>query len=487
VGARRKLIVVSNRGPVSYNRENGERTARRGGGGLVTALRGLVAHHDVTWVASAMTEEDRAVVAETRGQAVEETFESGASFRLRLVAHEEAAYDWFYNVVSNPMLWFLQHYLWELAYTPSVDVALKHAWQEGYARVNEGFADAVVQELELEPDATVFLHDYHLYLVPRLVRERAPDALLAHFVHIPWPQTDYWQVLPKAMRRAIHDGLLANDVIGFHAHRWRVNFLRSASDLVGADSNFLDSTAEYGGRRARVCTHPVSVDAAEFEELAQSEAVLAAEQELVARRPEQLILRVDRTDPSKNIVRGFRAFELYLDSHPERHKRVGMLALLDPSRQDIPEYSEYLGAVQREARRVNDRFQQNGWTPIEVVIEDNFPAAIAGYKQFDVLFVNAIFDGLNLVSKEAPLVNERDGVVLLSENTGAYEELGRWVVRVNPFDVAGQAEALDRALTMGQDERRQRLEAIRAHVRDHDVGAWIDAQLAELDRCAASV
>ena len=479
--------MVSNSGPVTYGRENAERVTRRGGGGLVTALRGLVAHHDVTWVASAMTEEDRAVVVEAGGEAIEETLESGASFRLRLVAHDAVAYDWFYNVVSNPMLWFLHHYLWELAYTPSVDVALKNAWDRGYARVNEGFADAVVEELELEPDSTVFLHDYHLYLVPRLVRERVPDALLAHFVHIPWPQTDYWNVLPKAMRRAIHDGLLANDVIGFHAHRWRVNFLRSASDLVGADSNFVDSTAEYRGRRASVSAHPISVDVAEFEELAQSEAVLAAEWELVERGPEQLILRVDRTDPSKNIVRGFRAFELYLDAHPEKHTRVGMLALLDPSRQDIPEYSEYLGAIQREARRVNDRFQREGWTPIEVVIEDNFPAVIAAYKQFDVLFVNAIFDGLNLVSKEAPLVNEHDGVVLLSENTGAYEELGDWVVRINPFDVAGQAEALDRALTMGLDERRQRLESIRAHVREHDVGAWIEAQLAELDRSSARV
>jgi trehalose 6-phosphate synthase len=484
---RRKLIVVSNRGPVTYGRENGERVTRRGGGGLVTALRGLVAHHDVTWVASAMTEEDRAVVAEAGGEAVEESFESGASLRLRLVAHDEAAYDWFYNVVSNPMLWFLQHYLWELAYTPSADVALKNAWTGGYARVNAAFADAVVEELEAEPEATVFLHDYHLYLVPRLVRERVPDALLAHFVHIPWPQTDYWHVLPKAMRHEIHDGLLANDVIGFHAHRWRVNFLRSASDLVGADSNFVDYTADYRGRHVSVNAQPISVDVAEFEDLAQSPAVLEAERELVARRAEQLILRVDRTDPSKNIVRGFRAFELYLDAHPERHLRVGMLALLDPSRQDIPEYSEYLGAIQREARRVNDRFQQNGWAPIEVVIEDNFPAAIAAYKQFDVLFVNAIFDGLNLVSKEAPLVNARDGVVLLSENTGAYEELGEWVVRVNPFDVAGQAEALDRALTMGQDERRRRLESIRAHVRRHDVSAWIESQLAELDRCTASV
>jgi trehalose 6-phosphate synthase len=486
VGARRrKLIVVSNRGPVTYWRDNGERVPRRGGGGLVTALRGLVTHHDVTWIASAMTEEDRAVVEEAGGEAVEETLENGATFRLRFVAHDEAAYDWFYNVVSNPMLWFLQHYLWELPYTPAVDVALKNAWDEGYLRVNHGFADAVAAELEPDPEIPVLIHDYHLYLVPRFVRERVPAALLAHFVHIPWPQPDYWHVLPRAMRRAIHDGLLANDVVGFHAHRWQVNFLRAASDLAGAECDFAEGVAEHRGRRSLVTVHPISVEPSEFEQLAQTDDVLAAERELVGRRPEQLILRVDRTDPSKNIVRGFRAFELYLEAHPEAHLRVGMLALLDPSRQDIPEYSEYLGAIQREARRVNDRFQQNGWMPIEFVIEDDFPGAIAAYKQFDVLFVNAIFDGLNLVSKEAPLVNERDGVVVLSENTGAYEELGEWVVRVNPFDVAGQADALHRALTMGPDERRERLEAIRAHVREHDVAAWIEGQLADLDRCAA--
>jgi trehalose 6-phosphate synthase len=162
-----------------------------------------------------------------------------------------------------------------------------------------------------------------------------------------------------------------------------------------------------------------------------------------------------------------------------------MLALLDPSRQDIPEYSEYIGAIQREARRVNDRFPEDDWDPIEVVIEDNLLGAVAAYKQFDVLFVNSIFDGMNLVAKEAPLVNERDGVVVLSENAGAYEELGEWAVRVNPFDVAGQADALARALTMPREERRERLEAIRAFVREHDVAAWIEGQLADLDRCAA--
>jgi trehalose 6-phosphate synthase len=483
----RRLIVVSNRGPISFARVGGERVARRGGGGLVTALRSLVEHQDVTWIASAMTEEDRAVAAESGGAAVDERSRDGSAFRLRLVAHDETAYDWFYNVVANPMLWFLQHYLWQLAYEPSIDIALRNAWDEGYASVNEGFANAVLEELEAQPEAAVFFHDYHLYLAPRLVRRRAPDALLAHFVHIPWPQTDYWHVLPDRIRRSIHDGVLANDVVGFHTRQWALNFMRAASDVADADADFAESAVLHDGRRTVVSVHPISVDPAEFDELAGSEPVLAAERELVERRPEQLVVRVDRTDPSKNIVRGFRAFELYLEAHPEQHRHVIMLALLDPSRQEIPEYAEYLGAIQREARRVNDRFQREGWLPIELVIQDNFVGSVAAYKQFDALFVNAIFDGMNLVAKEAPLVNERDGVLILSENAGAHAELGEWALTVNPFDVAGQAQAIHQALTMAADERRSRLDAIRAHVREHDVTEWIGEQLGDLDRCRAGV
>jgi trehalose 6-phosphate synthase len=459
---RRKLIVVSNRGPVTVGRDG---SVRRSSGGLATALRSLLQHHDVTWIASATTDGERALAGETQQQ---------DTCRLLLVAHDPQAYDWYYNVVANPMLWFIQHSLWELAYTPKVDSAFHRAWRDGYAVVNEGFAQAVLAELAREPDAAVFFHDYHLYLAPRLVRQRRPDATLMHFVHVPWPQPDYWSVLPRAARCAIHDGLIANDVIGFHTERWRRNFVYSTRELLGEDVT------------QKTVTAPISVDPAEFDELAQSDAVLAAEREIVAHRPDQLIVRVDRTDPSKNIVRGFRAFELLLDAQPELHRRVGMLALLDPSRQDIPEYAEYLAAIEREARRVNDRFQQNGWKPIDLQIGDDFPKSVAAYKQFDVLLVNAIFDGMNLVAKEAPLVNERDGVVVLSENAGAHAELGEWALTVNPFDVEGQAEALGAALTLPAGERRRRLSAIRAHVREHDVSAWLDLQLAALDRVATT-
>src|ERR671937_1820029 len=460
---RRKLIIVSNRGPVSFERDG---SVRRSSGGLATALRALLQHHDVTWIASAISDGDRAHAGETLQQ---------DTYRLHLVAHDPQAYDWYYNVVANPMLWFIQHSLWELAYTPKVDAAFHQAWRDGYAEVNAGFAAAVVAELERDPNAAVFFHDYHLYLAPRLVREQRPDATLMHFVHVPWPQPDSWRVLPRTMRCAIHEGLVANDVIGFHTDRWRRNFIFSTRELLGEDVTL------------KTVTSAISVDPAEFDELAGSEAVVAAEQEILERRPEKLVVRVDRTDPSKNIVRGFRAFELSLDAHPEMHRRIGMLALLDPSRQDIPEYSEYLGAIQREVRRVNDRFQEEGWMPIDLQIADDLPRSVAAYKQFDVLFVNAIFDGLNLISKEAPLVNQRDGVVVLSDNAGAVEELGDWVLTVNPFDVAAQAEALHAGLAMPAEERAVRLEAIQGHVREHDLAAWLGAQLEAVDRASARV
>jgi trehalose 6-phosphate synthase len=275
------------------------------------------------------------------------------------------------------------------------------------------------------------------------------------------------------VRVAIHDGLAANDVVGFPTDRWRSNFIYGVRETLGQDVT------------GKTVTAAISVDPVEFDELAHSPAVLEAGQEIVASRPEKLVVRVDRTDPSKNIVRGFRAFELFLAAHPELHRRVGMLALLDPSRQEIPEYAEYLGAIQREARRVNDRFQQSGWQPIDLQVGDDFPRSVAAYKQFDVLLVNAIFDGMNLVAKEAPLVNEQDGVVVLSENTGAHAELGDWALSVNPFDVEGQAEAIARALAMAPAERRRRIEAIRGHVREHDLAAWIELQLSALDRVAA--
>ncbi|HEY2742464.1 MAG TPA: trehalose-6-phosphate synthase [Gaiellaceae bacterium] len=483
---RRKLLVVFNRAPVSYTRDaEGKRVARRGGGGVVTALGGLLAHHDVTWVASAMTEEDRAVAAEQDGSFVEETA-TGASYRLRLVAHDPAAYERFYNVLANPTLWFLQHYLWGLGSAPDFGPELHEAWSDGYVPVNEGLAAAALEELDREPDAAVLFHDYHLYLAPRLVREARPEVVTSHFLHIPWPEPDYWHALPPELRVAVHEGLLANDVVGFHTERWRRAFLLSVERLLGARVDREAGTVEHLGRTTRTVAHPISVDPAEFDRLRDDPGVLEREAALVARRPEQLVLRVDRTDPSKNIVRGFRAYALLLERHPELHGRVGMVAQLAPSRQDIPEYADYVGAVETAAQEVNERFGRADWQPVELDVADDFLRSIAGYKQFDVLFVNAVFDGLNLVTKEAFLVNGRDGALVLSENAGVHEELGEWAITVNPIDVSGQAEALYEALTLGPGERRRRGDAIREHVRAHDITAWVEAQLADLETVRSS-
>jgi len=453
---RRKLIVVSNRGPVRVARDG---SVHRSSGGLATALRSLLQHQDVTWIASATTEGERALAGETLQQ---------ENYRLRLVAHDAQAYDWYYNVVANPMLWFVQHSLWELAYTPKVDAAFHRAWRDGYAAVNEGFARVVLAELEHEPEAAVFFHDYHLYLAPKLVRQGCPDSTLMHFVHVPWPQPDCWRVLPRAMRCAIHEGLIANDVIGFHTERWRSNFLYSTRELLGEDVT------------QKTVTAPISVNPAEFAELAQSDPVLAAEREIVGKRPEKLVVRVDRTDPSKNIVRGFEAFATLLEDHPELVGRVSFLALLQPSRQDVPEYADYLAEIGATVARVNAAHAGEDYQPIDLRLVEDFALAVAAYTVCDVLMVNALADGMNLVAKEAVVVNTRESVLALSENTGAHQELGAFAVTLHPFDIQQQADALHEALTMGRDQRRARREAAARVVEENDIAKWLTAQLTDL-------
>ena len=470
IAQRRKLLVVSNRGPLGYDRDNaGERIVRRGAGGLVTALRGLLARHDVTWIASATTAEERMLAA---SGPLDEVARDGSAYRLRFVDHDPAAYDLFYNVVANPALWFVQHDLWDLKRDPGAD--LMRAWEQGYVPVNAAFADAVAEELEREPGAAVFFHDYHLYVAPALLRERCPDALTMHFVHIPWVPPPAWSVLPEPIVEAVHAGLCANDVVGFHTERWRRAFLDCVTDVLGPGA--VGETL--------VTAHPISVDVAEFDELRSSEAVLAAERSLLSSRPELLILRVDRTDPSKNAVRGIEAYGLLLERRPDLHGRVELHALLDPSRQSIPEYADYLGRIEAAVATLLARFARPDWQPLRLRVADDFAASVAAYKQFDVLLVNAVMDGLNLVSKEAPLVNERDGVLVLSRQAGAFDELGAFAVPVDPLDVEGQADALELALELEPAKRSRWRAAIEAQVRTHDLGAWLEAVLSDLDRAS---
>jgi trehalose 6-phosphate synthase len=475
------LVLVSNRGPVTFD-EQGD--VQRGTGGLVTALTGLASHRDAVWVASTMTEADAAKAREHGGKRLTVRSPQGGEYSVRLVESDPEAYDRFYNIIANPMLWFIQHYLWDLSNAPDIRRHEVEAFEYGYNVVNEDLAVAVVEEIEGLSEPVVMIHDYHLYTLPQLVRRARPDAFLHHFVHIPWSQSDAWRVLPNRIREEIYCGLLANDIIGFHTRSYRLNFLQCCRDLMDLEVDFARGVVSFEGREVWVRAYPLPIDAAATCRVAESERVREFERELLARRREHLILRVDRADLSKNVLRGFSAFDLFLEQHPEFAERVTFIAQLMPSRMDVPEYAEYLERIEALVAVVNHRHGTPDWMPIQLKLRDDLEEAVAAYKHYDVLLVNAMFDGMNLVAKEGPLVNERNGVSILSENTGAHEELGEFALSVNPFDIQETADSIHAALTMRDAERARRMEGLKQIVTLRDPGDWIDDQLADIRKKA---
>ncbi len=478
--ADQRLVIVSNRGPAQFERGiDGERTVHRGGGGLVTALTGLVAARGGLWIASAMTDEDVVVAREADGEPV--AVELGDnSYDVLMVESDPQAYDRFYNVIANPILWFVQHYLWDLSNAPDIRAEEAAAWVHGYEVVNADVAAAVLATIDSVDEPLVMFHDYHLYTAPGIVREARPDAFLQHFVHIPWSQPDSWRILPAHWREQIYRGLLANDIIGFHTSAYCRNFLHCCSELMELEVDYERNAVLHEGRETWVRAYPLGIDAKRLESAAASDEVAEYEREVLRRRREHLIIRVDRADLSKNVLRGFTAFDTFLQQHPEFREKVTFVAHLQPSRQDVPEYAEYLERIEALVAVVNHRHGTTDWMPIDLRIYENFPDAVARYKHFDLLMVNSIFDGMNLVAKEAPAVNTRDGVVMLSENTGAYEELGECALTVNPFDIQEQADTIYRALTMDAEERRLRADRLREIVRDRDPDVWITEQLDDI-------
>jgi trehalose 6-phosphate synthase len=480
MAADERLVIVSNRGPAEFQRgEDGERIVARGGGGLVTALSGLVAHRGALWIASAMTDEDVAVAREANGAPVEIAID-GVGYEVCLVESDPEAYDRFYNVIANPILWFIQHYLWDLSNAPDIRAEEAEAWDHGYTVVNEDIAAAVIAAIADDTDPLVMLHDYHLYTCPALIRAGRPDVFLQHFVHIPWSQPDSWRILPARMREAIYRGLLANDVIGFHTQAYCRNFLHCCRELMELEVDHERGAVMHEGRETWVRAYPLAIDAGRLDRAAASPEVAEYERELLRRRRDHLIIRVDRADLSKNVLRGFTAFDVFLEQHPEFRERVTFIAHLQPSRTDVPEYLEYLDRIEALVAVVNHRHGTTDWMPIDLRIYENFPEAVARYKHFDLLIVNSLFDGMNLVAKEAPAVNTRDGVVMLSENTGAHEELADCTLSVNPFDIQEQADTIYRALTMSAEERALRAGRLREIVRDRDPGVWISEQLEDV-------
>jgi len=445
---------------------------------VVTALLTVAEATGAPWVACARTPAERELAA--AGGPVD-LAGLERPIRLHYVASDPDRYRKFYSVVANPLIWFLQHYLFDLSREPLIDARYWDAWNDGYVRVNQAIAEravAVARELPRRP--LILTQDYQLYLAPTRIRELLPGATLQQFIHIPWPTPHYWKVLPQPMRDAILTGLLANDVVGFQTHSDVRNFLVSVEELLGYRVDHRERAIVHQGRVVWARAYPISIDVPAMERLATTPAVEEEIAALQRKRPEKLIVRVDRTDPAKNIVRGFLAYERLLRQHPEWRRRVQFYAFLQPSRQDITVYRDYLAAVKATAERVNRDLGEAGWSPIRLEFGENFRRAVAAYADFDVLLVNPIYDGMNLVAKEGALLNRRDGVLVLSENAGAHEELGQWATTINPFDVDATAEALHVALSASQPTRRRLAKALREQVKTHDIGRWISLQVRDL-------
>lgn len=457
------MMLVTHRGPYRFSAlDDGSFASTRGAGGIVSALLPLVTGHDLeaagerqAWVAAAIDADDRAAVA------------AGAAtvpgLDLTLLDLDPALHRMHYDVISNGVLWFLHHGLFDLARRPRFDGHLREAWN-GYVTVNATFAEAVNERAAR--DEQILVHDYQLALVPGMVRAARPDLRVTHFTHTPFCGPNSIRVLPTDMARALCASMAAAPS-GFHTERWARAYVASAHEILGAEAAIAPPYAT-----------PLGPDPAALAEVAASPATTAAAaelDELVGDR--KLVLRSDRIDLSKNIVRGFHVFDHLLETHAEWRDRVVFVAMLNRSRENLAEYLAYEQEVEQAAARVNERWGTPECQPVVVDTRDDYEQTIAGFTRYDALLVNPVKDGLNLVAKEGPLVNTRDGVVVLSPEAGAYDELADAVVPVHPYDIEQGADALHRALAMPGDERQARAERIRALAARHTPQTWLNQLL----------
>lgn len=477
-GSQEPLIVIaSNRGPYSFAYDEDDQVEiQRGTGGLVTALGGLAEQLDVLWVAVAMSQDDKRWAREAGGQ--EQLVEG---IRLKLVSPAEEAYDKYYHQISNPLLWFIQHQLWDAPRSPNITAETWDAWENGYLEVNRSIASAIAESVELEErQVIIFPQDYQLYLVPRYLRETLGDKVhIQPFIHIPWPSHDTWSILPKQIRDTLLYSLLDSDGIGFQTQKDAFNFVQTCRYfLPDVQSRGHRDRLFIADRMVPARAYPISVDVEKVQAIAkENETALLRAQLINSISDHQLILRVDRIEPSKNILRGLYAYRTLLEMHPEHREKVQMLCLLVPSRMDVEEYRDYMQEIMAAAGSINATFSSPIWEPVRLIIGDNYARAIAAMQLYSVLFVNPIKDGMNLVAKEGVLVNQNDGVLVLSEQAGAYAELGDHALGVSPFDIYGTAQALHDGLTMPPEVRRERASALREIVTSRGVKDWFKGQV----------
>jgi len=457
-----KLVVCSHRGPYVFEQTGDRVVPRRGGGGLIGAVAPMLERFGGTWIAAALKEGDREAAA---------TLESGEPFDLELLDLPSDLHALHYDVVSNEYLWFAFHYLFDTPNTPLFDDRFHEAWA-AYRHVNEVYADAVAAA---GPARAVLVQDYHLMLVPSMLRERRIRRPVVYFHHTPWCAPEYFGFLPESIRDQLLRGLLDADVVGFHAQRWADAF-RACCERYVPRARIDSDGIRHGRRSTRIIVAPVPIDAHKLNEEADDDRTRQwAERHDDARAGRKLLVRVDRIDLSKNPLRGFLAFEQLLAHQPSLAHEVYFLALLYPSRQTIEAYRRYFTACTAVVRRINERYPDS--EPVSLHFEDDYYRSLGAMRVHDVLLVNPVFDGLNLVAKEGSVVNRTDGVLVLSRNAGVFEELAKGSVPVDPFDVTATAAAIERALGMPGAERSKLAATARRLAARSTPEAWGRAQL----------
>lgn len=494
-----RLIIVSNRGPVTYEKnKEGKPAAKRGSGGVVTALISLTDYTPVTWVAAALSEADREIADSEAQEHKSVTPEIAPNLQLRFVSIDEESFDKYLNVISNPLLWFVQHEMDNLLGESLERQKIGEAWSNGYVLANQKFAQAVIEESG-KPGAApyVVFHDYQLYLTPGVVRQQRPDLTLLHFTHIPWPEPETWRNLPLQFVRSICEGLLACDIVGFQtssaveafAHTCQ-EFLEDLSVEESEKGSYLiRRTREDGGQITTVVNaYPISVDPDRVRETFQSQAARQWHERLskLVQNGEKLIVRVDRVDPNKNIITGFEAYEKLLKSRPELRGKVNFLALLVPTRESVPEYAAYKEQTFTLINEINQRYGNTHWEPVHFIYGNDYGRALAGLSLADVVLVNSLADGMNLVAKEASVVNQKNSVLILSQQAGAWEELSNDALGVDPTDTQATAQTLYQALEMPAEERAARAERLAQTVEENDLSNWLAGQLLDLQKAHAA-
>jgi trehalose 6-phosphate synthase len=481
-----RILVASNRGPVSFRlSDDGKLTSRRGGGGMVSGLSSVAGQAEVLWVCAALSDADRtAARAAPDGYLdISATGQDGAGSAVRMLDIPVATFERAYNGVANSTLWFIHHMLYDTPNRPVFGLAFRREW-ESFRVYNAAFADALAAGAGADSHGGVraMVQDYHLTLVPRMLADRRPDVAIGYFCHTPWAPPDYFAILPDDVGREVLDGILGADHAGFHAQRWADAFLDCCETVLGAEVDRAGQTVRHRDHTTTVGVHPLGVDAGELRERAAAADVQAHVTALAsAAGDRRLIVRVDRTELSKNIVRGLVAYQELLVTYPQWRGQVTHLAFAYPSRHDLPEYREYTASVQRLARQITDEFGTEDWDPLVLQVNDDYARSLAAYQLADVLLVNPIRDGMNLVAKEGPLLSERGCALVLSREAGACAELGDDALVVNPFDVTETARALHEALSMPETERMRRAALLAIAAAKHPPQQWFADQVSALD------